>query len=181
MLNIIHLSGREDRLELINNQLITQEIVDYKFWEGIVDPENPARGIAKAHKQIVLWAKQQKLTSVMIAEDDVKFTAKGAFDYFKKNEPDDYDLYLGGIYYGKIKEDNSVSDFGGAMLYMIRENFYDTFLSVNEERDIDRSLSNKGKFIVCNPFTAIQHEGFSDNKKAYVNYEMCLKGRKLFK
>jgi hypothetical protein len=57
MLNIIHLSGREDRFELINNQLITQEIVDYRFWEGIVDPENPARGIAKAHIQIVLWAK----------------------------------------------------------------------------------------------------------------------------
>jgi hypothetical protein len=117
----------------------------------------------------------------MIAEDDVKFTAKVAFDYFKKNEPDDYDLYLGGIYYGKIEEDNSVSDFAVAMLYMIKENFYDTFLSVNEERDIDRSLSIKGKFIVCKRFAAIQHEGFSDNKKAYVNYEMCLKGRKLFK
>jgi hypothetical protein len=37
----------------------------------------------------------------MIAEDDVKFTAKGAFDYFKKNESDDYELYHGGIYYGK--------------------------------------------------------------------------------
>ncbi|MBK7965540.1 MAG: hypothetical protein IPK10_09755 [Bacteroidetes bacterium] len=112
---------------MINNQLIGKKIANYKFWEGIVDPENPARSISRAHKQIVLWAKQEKLKSVMIAEDDVKFIARGAFDYFIKNEPEDYDLYLGGIYYGKISEDNTVSDFAGAMLYMIHEKFTKPF------------------------------------------------------
>lgn len=180
MLNIIHLSQRKDRLELLKNQLIIQGINDYKLWEGIVDQSNPAKGISKAHKQIVAWAKRENLKSVVIAEDDVKFTAKGAFNYFLKNEPTQYDLYLGGVYYGKIKEDNSVHDFAGTMLYKIHEKFYDTFLSVSEERDIDRSLANQGKFIVCNPFVAIQHEGYSDNKKAFVNYDICLKGRKLF-
>ncbi|MBK7810073.1 MAG: hypothetical protein IPI50_02360 [Saprospiraceae bacterium] len=180
MLNIIHLSNRKDRFKLINNQLIAQGIQDYRFWEGIINPKNPATGIAKAHKQVVLWAKEQKLCSVMIAEDDVKFTGKGAYDYFLKNEPTNYDLYLGGIYYGRIKDDNSVSDFAGTMLYKIHQKFYDTFLSINEEIDIDRALAGKGRFIVCNPFVAIQHEGFSDNKKKHVNYDICLKGRKLF-
>ena len=90
MLNIIHLSHREDRLKLINNQLITQNITNYRFWEGIVDSENAAKGIAKAHKQIVLWARQENLRSVMIAEDDVKFTAKGAesqTNYFLRSRP----------------------------------------------------------------------------------------------
>lgn len=75
-------------------------------------------------------------------------------------------MYLGGIYYGRIKDDNSVSDFAGTMLYKIHQKFYDTFLSINEEIDIDRALAGKGRFIVCNPFVAIQHEGFSDNKKS---------------
>ncbi len=70
MLNIIHLSHIEDRFKMINNQLIIQKIANYQFWEGIVDPENPPRGISRAHKQIVLWAKQEKLSSVMIAEDE---------------------------------------------------------------------------------------------------------------
>ncbi|HRN91896.1 MAG TPA: hypothetical protein PLE75_02765 [Ferruginibacter sp.] len=180
MLNIIHLSKREDRLALLKDQLIIQGISDYKLWEGIVDKSNPAKGISKAHKQIVAWAKKEKLKSIVIAEDDVKFTAKGAYNYFIKNKPTQYDLYLGGIYYGKIKEDHTVSDFAGMMLYIIHERFYDVFLSVHEESDIDRSLANKGTFVVCNPFVAIQHEGYSDNKKAFVNYDICLKGRKLF-
>ena len=99
---------------------------------------------------------------------------------FCLTEGEDYDLYLGGIYYGKISEDNTVSDFAGAMLYMIHEKFYETFLTVSEEKDIDRSLANKGKYIVCNSFVAIQHNGYSDNKKK-VNYDSYLKGRILFK
>lgn len=59
--------------------------------------------------------------------------------------------------------------------------FYNIFLSLPEEKDIDRSLAHKGKFIVCNPFVAIQQNGFSDNQKKYQNYEMYLQNRQLFK
>jgi len=57
-LNIIHLERREDRLIMLENQLIEQNIVDYKLWEGVID-KNPKRGMAKAHKQIIEWAKNE--------------------------------------------------------------------------------------------------------------------------
>lgn len=180
-LHIIHLKERKDRGQLLHKQLIEQNIRNYKIWEGILDKENPKRGIAKAHKQIIKWASNQNLPSVLIAEDDIKFTAIGAFDYFTKNEPNDFDLYLGGITYGKINTDNSVNDFAGTHLYKINQKFYNTFLSLPEEKDIDRSLAHKGKFIVCNPFVAIQQNGFSDNQKKYQDYEMYLQNRQLFK
>jgi hypothetical protein len=88
-----------------------------------LDTENPKRGIAKAHKQIIQWASNQNLPSILIAEDDIKFTAKRAFEYFIKNEPPDFDLYLGGITYGKINTDNSVTDFAGTHLYKINKKF----------------------------------------------------------
>jgi hypothetical protein len=179
-LNIIHLPYRKDRMELLNNELIEQEISDYRIWNGIIDSEMPFRGISRAHKQIVAWAKDQKYEQVMIAEDDIRFTAKGAFSHFLINEPKDYDLYLAGTYFGEIQEDNSINDFSGTMLYIIRRRFYDCFLSLPEKTNFDRELANKGKYFVCNPFTAIQHPGYSDNRKATVSFDRYLKGRKLF-
>jgi hypothetical protein len=46
--------------------------------------------------------------------------------------------------------------------------------------NFDRALRNKGKFIVCNPFIAIQHNGFSDNVKRFYNHEKYLQGRNLY-
>lgn len=179
-LNIIHLHSRLDRLQLLEDQLDEQKIYDYKIWPGIIDRDNPKRGIAKAHKQIVQWAKDQGLDSIIIAEDDLKFTAPGAFDFFIKNEPTNFDIYLGGITYGKINRNGSVNDFAGMHLYKIKQKFYDAFLLTPEEKDIDRSLANKGMFVVCNPMVAIQHNGFSDNKIKYENYDPCFKNRKHF-
>ncbi len=178
-LHIINLRYREDRLKLLNNQLFEQNLVGC-LWPGILDLGNHKRGISKAHKQIVYHAKQQNLPSITIAEDDIKFTDLGAFDYYIKSEPADYDLYLGGIYFGNQKIDNSVEEFAGLTLYKIKQKFYDTFLSINEERDLDRELSKKGKFLVCDPFVAIQHNGFSDNTKGHVNYDSLLINKKLF-
>ncbi len=49
MLNIIYLSQKKDRLELLKNQLTIQEISDYKLWEGIVDQSNPAKVIPRVY------------------------------------------------------------------------------------------------------------------------------------
>ena len=80
-LHISHLKHRIDRLQLLNNQLFEQNIDYYRLWDGILDEENPKRRIAKAHKQIIEWADNQNLPSIIIAEDDIKFTAPGAFEY----------------------------------------------------------------------------------------------------
>jgi hypothetical protein len=180
LLNIIHLTYRKDRLINLIKELDNQLITDYLIWDGVLDFENPSRGISKAHKQIVQLAQKNNSPSVLIAEDDIKFTAKGAFNYFLQSEPIDYDLYLGGIYFGNIKTDNSVEDFSGLTLYMIKRKFYKAFLSMPENLPLDRSLDKKGLYKVCIPFVAIQYDGYSDNKKAYRNYDIYLKGRNLY-
>ena len=179
-LNVIHLAHRTDRLKLLNQELIEQHILDYKIWDGIIYESIPHRGISKAHKQIVKWAQKEKLPEILIAEDDFHFTAKGAFDYFIKNKPYDFDIYLGGIHEGQTKQDNTVADFSGMTFYVVKSRFYDVFLSVRENGNIDRELRNRGKFIVCNPPVVIQHNGFSDNIKQFCNYDMHLKGKTYF-
>jgi hypothetical protein len=180
LLNIIHLPERLDRAELLKNELIEQGITNFKLWDGIKDSRLVNRGISKAHKQIVQCAKENNFPEVLIGEDDLHFTSKGAFIYFIDNKPEDFDIFLGGIYYGRLMKDSIVNDFSGLTLYIINERFYKKFLSMNETEHLDRALRNSGKFIVCNPMVVIQHNGFSDNLKKDINYESFLKDRLLF-
>ena len=178
--NIIHLPHRKDRLNSLLNQLNQQKITDYVIWDGIVDPYTTARGISQAHKQIVRYAKENQLSEVLIAEDDLKFTSKGAFNYFLKNKPKNFDLYLASIYLEKIRDDNTVDDFSGLTFYIVKEKYYNSFLSMPEHDNLDRLLKGSGKFFVCNPFTVIQQNGVSDNSRQYCNYDIFLEGRELF-
>jgi hypothetical protein len=178
-LHVIHLSRRRDRLDTLQEELLAQGVEEYRIWEGLEDPLYPYRGISKAHKQVVGFAREQKYPKILIGEDDLKFTAPGALAYFLKKEPPVYDLYLGGISYGSINDDQTVNDFSGTHLYMIRESFYQTFLSLPETGDIDRKLKGLGRYIVCNPFVALQHNGFSDNTKRFMDYGPYFSGRSL--
>lgn len=180
-LHVIHLKHRKDRLKSILEELQTQNVGNYVFWEGIQDHEKPSRGIAKAHQQIVAWAYEQGMPEVLIAEDDVHFSAPGALEYFISNKPTEYDLYLGGISYGKLNIDNSIDDFAGTHLYLIRQQFYKRFLSLTGEKDIDRALARQGRFFVCNPMIALQWNGFSDNKKEYLSNDLYFRNRNLWK
>jgi len=139
-------------------------------------------GISRAHKQIVKWAKNNKLPCVCIAEDDFYITAKGGWEYFIQNIPSNYDLYLSSVYFGHIEEDGTCKDFCGFTLYMVHERFYETFLSTPNFGNIDRSMAkHKGVYKVCVPFIALQRDGmFSDNKQVVTNYKRHLKGRKIF-
>lgn len=179
-LNIIHLPHRTDRMDLLLEQLRHQGITDYSIWNGIIDTKITARGISQAHKQIVQFAKENQLPEVLISEDDLKFTSKGAFEFFIKNKPGDFDLYLASIYFGEISQDNKVEDFSGLTFYIISRKFYEVFLNVPEHDNIDRLLKKRGKYIVSNPFTVIQHNGFSDNVKTYCNYDEFLTNRRLY-
>ncbi len=40
-LNIIHLSHRKDRMQILVNELNAQGVINYKLWEGIWDRQNP--------------------------------------------------------------------------------------------------------------------------------------------
>jgi hypothetical protein len=107
--------------------------------------------------------------------------APGAWQYFLDHKPADFDLYLGGVFHGNIKEDGSVDDFVGLTLYIVNERFYDTFLLLNEMNNIDRELAHKGRYIVCDKMVCSQWGGWSGNKLQFVeDYDHYLEGRTLF-
>lgn len=178
-LNIV-VGNRSERIPRLMTELSTQGILDYEFWPGVFVP-SIKRSINLAHKQIVYYAKIAEWDEVVIAEDDIKFTHPDSWKYFLKNKPEDYDLYLSMVYLGWPDENGIVKDFTGLTLYMVHSRFYENFLSVSEDEHLDRALSQAGgKFVVCNPFVAIQYNGHSSNTGKMENYDNLLAGRKLF-
>jgi hypothetical protein len=180
-LHIIHDKDNLKRYDRLMNELKEQGIENYYLWDAVHDKRSTFQGINKAHKQIILWAKENDLPYVTIAEDDVWFTCKGAYQYFLNNEPKDYDIYLSSIFLGEINENNETTNFTGLSLYKCNKRYYDIFLSADENQHIDIALNNSGKFVVCNPFSAIQHNGYSTNEKRYMNYSFMFKHRNMLK
>lgn len=179
--HIIHLSHRTDRWLLLQNELLIQQISNTKLWDGVIDETLPSRGISLAHKQIIRWAKQNGLKEICIAEDDVQFSAPGAFNYFINRKPANFDIYLGGITWGSIRENYTVRDFSGTMLYIACEKFYDVILSLPEDKDYDRAMAGLGKFVICDPMIAWQHNGYSDNQRRYIDFGPLLQKMKRFR
>lgn len=174
--------NRSERMPRLMKELETQGIINYKFWDGVYDSFKQAKeNINAAHKQVIEYAKLAEFDSVIIGEDDLRFFAPGAWDFFLKNRPDDYDIYLASIYLGELREDNTVHSFSGLTLYMVHQRFYDKFLDINPHGHLDRELEGKGKFVVCNPFVVEQYSGFSSNTGKDENYESLMNGRNLFK
>lgn len=177
--NVIH--SRPDRMPKLLKEFKEQGITDYHLWEGVYNQKSAQANINLAHKQIIEWAKYEKLQKVLVFEDDIQFCGTGAFDYYLQNEPSDYDIYLGGIYLGIIGENNHVKAFTGMHCYIVHERFYDTFLNTPKDIHIDHSLKDMGEYIVCDPFIAIQHNGWSDNSQRHCNYDHFFDNRKLYK
>lgn len=179
-INVIHDHHRTDRKVLLDSEA-REHNLDIRIWPAIIDPlKRGFVGISQAHKQIVRYARDMKMPMVCIGEDDLHLTDTGAFEYFIKNIPDDFDLYLSGIYHGKIEQDNTVKEFCALHLYIVHQRFYDCFLGVDELTNLDRGLKNRGRYVVCNPFCAIQHPGWSDNKRRFAQYDHLLANRRLY-
>jgi len=178
-INIINLKKRTDRHESVIRQM-NMEKAPYKIWEGI--ETTPAKiGISRSHKKIIQWAKDNALSFVVIAEDDLQFTGTGAYRYFIENMPIDFDLYLGGYYGGLPDEYNVMKKFNGTTLFICHSRYYDTFLSVNENINLDNALSmTEGKFVVCPKFVCKQAPGYSDNLKKEMNYDYLLKDKPIY-
>lgn len=181
VLNIIHLPHRFDRLALLQRELESENITEVRIWGGIICIENPCTGISRAHKQVVQYAMESNLPEILIGEDDLHFSSRGAFNYFMHQKPIEYDLYLGGLSGGKVSRDKLVDDFSGLLLYMVHARFYKTFLSIDETKNLDRALKFHGRYVVCDPQPVVEHEGYSDNLKAFEDFHACFKDRNLFK
>jgi hypothetical protein len=73
-----------------------------------------------------------------------------------------------------------VKAFTGMTLYIVHERFYDTFLSVNPKEHIDHALAGLGRYIVCHPFVATQHNGLSGNTGRIEQYEDLTRNRQFY-
>lgn len=177
--HIIHLPERDDRWNCINEQFIKQGI-PVTVWPGIKDVRGGFFGISRAHKQIIQWAKSENQPFVIIAEDDCCFTAPGAWAFFLDNIPADFDLYLSSIYTGYIDSEGVTQDFCGLTLYICHQRFYDRFLGIPDENNIDRVLGTAGICKVCPLFTTYQMDSYSDNKKEFSKLGEHMEGRKIF-
>lgn len=178
-MNII-VGNLSERLPNLKKELDEQGITDYDFWPGIFLPSIKA-SINAAHKQIVEYAKLAEWEEVCIAEDDLKFSSKGAWDYFLKQKPNDFDLYLGGIFLGQPDENGVVRSFTGMTCYVVARRFYDTFLTVPDDDHIDRLMDGLGRYIVCDPFVVTQYDGRSGNTGKEESYGHLQMGRNFYK
>lgn len=160
-------------------ELEVQGIYDYELWPALLK-KTRKESINAAHKQIVEYAIVAGWDKVVIAEDDIKFTNPLSWKYYLSNEPDDYDIYLSMVYLGDIDKNNCVKSFTGMTLYTVSKRFYEKFLSVNDDEHIDRALGGIGKFVVCNPFIAIQYNGWSSNTGKEEKYDNLLLNRVLY-
>jgi hypothetical protein len=153
-----------------------------RFWEGNTEEEVFRSGnISRAFKQIVRYAKEKNLPMVTIMEDDGVLTSPNSWKYYNDNLPEDFDLYLGGIYAGQLEENRIVNGWSGNTLLTVHKNFYDFFLSANEDPlglgqgHLDRWLGNfcfEKKYFVVRPFVVKQiNNSYSDNHRRVQNYD----------
>ncbi len=172
---------REERVLSVCEQSKVHKF-SVRFWEGII-AEKGCIGVSKSFKKIILWAKESNLDYVIIGEDDLVFSAPGAWQYYLSSMPSDFDLYLGGVYYAQIEKGRIVNGYSGNTLVTIHSRFYDFILADNINDHLDRWLGNyacKYKYLVCEPFVVYQMDGYSDNHRRQTRHSGYKEGMVLF-
>ena len=173
IVNCLNLSSREDRMLSASRQAKEQGFA-IKFHEGVVG-KIAFKAINKAHKSIVQKAKNNGDAYTIICEDDIRFTSPHAFNYYLSKIPKEFDLFMGMIYAGEIKDGRILNGFSGLTLYTVHSRFYDEFLAADPNDHLDRFLGNsafKNKYYICEPFVCYQSGGYSDNCRQNVNYKV---------
>lgn len=174
IVHIINLPKRTDRLLSVVNQSRWQGF-PIKIWNGIEDKLTQAENINMAHKQIVRWAKENKLPRIIIAEDDIVFTGQNGFNYFISKIPKSFDLFLSMVYSAEVVDNKILNGFSGLTMYVVHERFYDFFLSIPDHVHIDRWLgqsAHEKEYYVCHPYPCKQTGGYSDNLRKEMNYDV---------
>ncbi len=188
---LIHDSQRKDRRDLFRKELEEQGIDLYELVPADKSTNNPVRNISKAHKECIRRAVAQDLDQVVILEDDVQFVCQGAYNRFlellDKLHPETWDIFTSGSYeYSFDRSSKALEDlkkiglsklrrFSGLHCYAVNKRFYQKFLQAPEGRNLDKTLT--GDIWMSFPMLAVQHDGFSDNRKAQTNYNHQYKSR----
>lgn len=180
-------SKRAERLEQeFERQLQTMgdRDINISYFKAFMDPQMPRRGISKTHRAIVQEAADKGLSEVLIVEDDIKFLNKESLLRFlniNRYIPKDCDMFFGGIYDGKIEKEFSayasvIDRISGLHCYIVKQKFYEKFLSADPNFNLDFYLSEYLKpMIYCAyPMLAIQHDGYSYNAGQEMKYNRNL-------
>lgn len=196
LINIIHINENQVSNTYPNwveaqqkrRQLYLEEMAEQRakfvVHDGVIDKPT-FKGISKAHKKVVQYAKDNKLPMIVIMEDDCKFTSPNSYKYFLEKLPEDFDMFFGVIYHGDIGDEHRLMNgfSGGLTLYAVHERFYDAYLNVRDNFHLDNCLGELAvnhKFYVCDPFVCYQVGGYSYNHRKVLYYDEYLKGRKLY-
>lgn len=179
---MIHiLNGRSERRPLVEKEMETQGITNYRLWEGIHDKNSVIRSINLGWKMIIDYARLRGFKDIVVVEDDIKFSHPNSYKYFIENKPYNFDLYLGVISLGQPDENNVVDDFCGMIMVCVNERFYEKFLSVSENEHIDRAMKGLGRFVVSSPMVCWQHDNiFSSTSGKVEDYSDRIKNYKFY-
>ena len=182
---VISLKNRKDRRKKIATNLKKRKVVPFKFYNAVKNVKNPARGCLQSHINIIRQAKQKKLKSVMILEDDCKFLKKPTLP----EPPKDWEmLYLGGNMEEVISKENPdwyQMRCWTTHSYIIKDVLYDKVISELKQydREIDRYYCNEihknHKVYMCQPMITEQLAGYSDIEKKKVDYTHMKKAEDL--
>lgn len=172
---VISLPHRTDRREQFTAHAKDQGI-PFRFVDGHTG--GPVyQNIARSHKDVIRWAKSRHDPYVLVMEDDCWFPSSDGFQWFLDQVPrKPFDIFLGGIYGGAPDGDGLLKSFVAAHCYIVADRFYDRFLSVPENKHLDHALAGLGVYYVCQPYAAIQRNGFSDNVRKVVDYSHYVDG-----
>jgi len=181
---LINLKRRDDRLKLLN---LPFEYTLFEATDGktkySTHPENEQgfMGCLDSHRRLFSFAKESKINTLMVLEDDVvvdeNFISK--LNKVMSELPEDWDLlYLGGWNIGeKVKYSESL-DIAHKVYtthaFIVKNKFFDTIINNINSRDwkVDVLISEileTGKCFICNPVIAWQREGFSDIENKITN------------
>lgn len=181
-IHVISLPEATDRAHSFVYQFLMQDAA-FESHDGVVVGNIPFAGVNMAHKKVVQYAKDNGLEMVTIAEDDIVFSAVGAWEYYIEKMPESFDVYFGMVYSGNIVCGRVFDYLAGLTLYTVHSRFYDKYLALPVMNHIDRllgTLANENEFYVCDPFVCEQSDGWSFHKKEEGKYKHLVEDRKFF-
>lgn len=161
--------------------------IDYEIVPACIDKKTILESITESFKRLVRFAKGTGMNEIWIAEDDLMFPSDGSWEYFVKNKPKDFDVYIGGSYliHNEWKYEPptvKVNEWVGNHLIVISERYYDRWLETKDFGHIDSEQRGKGEFYVCFPYAALQRPSKSANcNYQQVNYNTIVPREYIYK
>ena len=187
----INLDSREDRREQFEEECKKMNINVERF--SAIKNEKGGIGCTESHLNVLKKARDLKLESVIIFEDDFQFLInREEYDQILSNLPDNYDVVM--LSYG-IKQSQPFNDMFGKVIevqtasgYIVHSRFYEKLINRLEEglRLFKLYSSDHHSYIldqywkplqpISNWYYSLkrvgkQRSGFSNIMKAYIEYD----------